>query len=71
MLVEPNHLAFEGKSLVADWLAAAEDDGSAVVVILTAPWHVPSSSHVQPLKLKPDKSVVPKWKEESTTESWM
>ena len=72
VLVEPNHLGFEGKTLVANWLADTSDrsatsEQSAVVVILTAPWHLPSS--VQQLKLKPDKSVVKKWKKESTTES--
>lgn len=70
VLVEPNHLGFEGKTLVANWLADTSDrsasNQSAVVVILTAPWHLPSS--VQQLKLKPDKSVVKKWKKESTTE---
>ena len=49
---------------------AGEDDGSAVVVILTAPWHIPSSSHVQRLNVKPEKAVVSQWKQESAIAPW-
>ncbi|OLQ10741.1 hypothetical protein AK812_SmicGene5514 [Symbiodinium microadriaticum] len=67
VLVEPNHLPLDGKKHVAEWLAGA-DDGSAVAVILTASWHIPSSSHVQQLRLSADRSVVTKWREQCQLE---
>ena len=63
VIVDPGSLSVEGKKQVADWLCKSQEPCS-VVVVLTRPWHLPSSAEVQALSFQPDREIQYRWREQ-------
>lgn len=64
VVVDPGSLSVEGKKQVADWLCKSQGQQCTVVVVLTTPWHLPSSAEVQALSFQPDREIQYRWREQ-------